>query len=306
MRMIELLDAQTCTKTPRIVSTIASFVALYSPGWLICSILMTQLLFTRFSDALLLFLTLIAGTSLTVWSLFLSSFFRKAQLAGLYASILTFTLAFGIVAFVFSDTPDYTTITILSALFPPFTYATLIADVARAEEHLASFSLLKSTTTTSDSQAFTPQVTGYLYIVFFCAQIAVYTAACFAVEHYKWSVKRSYDEIDSSSDIAVRCTELSKTFKASRRWYWPWSTVGSSHLAVNSLNLELKTGSVNFLLGPNGGGKTTTLKCVAGIIPADKSSRLEINQNATFFGVCPQHNVFWERLTVALLEKILS
>ncbi|THV46424.1 hypothetical protein BGAL_0387g00030 [Botrytis galanthina] len=300
--MAELLDAQTCTKTPRILSTIASFVAVYSPGWFICSILMTQLLFTRCSDALLLFLTLIAGTSLTVWSLFLSSFFRKAQLAGLYASILTFTLAFGTVAFASSDTPSHTTISILSVLFPPFTYATLIGDVARAEAHLASFSLLKSTvsiTATSDTQHFTPQVTGYLYIIFFCAQILIYTAACFAVDHYKWSVKRTYDEIDSSSDIAVRCTELSKTFEASRRWYWPWSTVGSSHLAVNNLNLELKTGSVNFLLGPNGGGKTTTLKCIAGIISADKSSRLEINRNATFFGVCPQHNVFWERLTVA-------
>ncbi|KAF7946889.1 uncharacterized protein EAE97_004138 [Botrytis byssoidea] len=252
--MAELLGAQTCTKTPRILSTIASFVAIYSPGWFICSILMTQLLFTRCSDALLLFLTLIAGTSLTVWSL---------------------------------------------ALFPPFTYASLIGDVARAEAHFASFSLLKSTTTTSGSLGFTPQVTGYLYIVFLCAQIVIYTAACFAVDHYKWSVKRSYVEIDSSSDIAVRCTELSKTFEASRRWYWPWSTAGSSHLAVNSLNLELKTGSVNFLLGPSGGGKTTTLKCIAGIISADKSSRLEINQNATFFGVCPQHNVFWERLTVA-------
>ncbi|KAF7883671.1 uncharacterized protein EAF02_005591 [Botrytis sinoallii] len=298
----ELLDAQTCTKTPRIFSTIASFVAIYSPGWFVCSILMTQLLFTRCSDVLLLFLTLIAGTSLTVWSLFLSSFFRKAQLAGLYTSILTFTLAFGTVAFAFGDNPPHTTISILSVLFPPFAYSTLIGDIARAEAQLASFSLLKSTvsiTATSDTQHFTPQVTGYLYIIFFCAQIVIYTAACFAVDHYKWSVKRTYDEIDSSSDVAVRCTELSKTFEASRRWYWPWSTVGSSHLAVNSLNLELKTGSVNFLLGPNGGGKTTTLKCIAGIISADKSSRLEINQNATFFGVCPQHNVFWERLTVA-------
>ncbi|KAK6598059.1 ABC transporter [Botrytis cinerea] len=300
--MTELLDAQTCTKTPRIFSTIASFVAIYSPGWIVCSILMTQLLFTRCSDVILLFLTLLAGTSLTVWSMFLSSLFRKAQLAGLYASILTFTLAFCTVAFVFSDTPAYTMISILSIIFPPYTYSTLIADIARAEDRLASFSLLKftvSTTATSDSQRLAPQVTGYLYIVFFFAQIAIYTAACFAVEHYKWSVKRTYDEIDSSSDIAVRCTELSKTFQASRRWYWPWSTVGTSHLAVNSLNLELKTGSVNFLLGPNGGGKTTTLKCIAGIIPADKTSRLEINQNATFSGVCPSIMVFWERLTVA-------
>lgn len=75
--MAELLDAQTCTKTPRILSTIASFVAIYSPGWFICSILMTQLLFTRCSDALLLFLTLMAGTSLTVVSKFFLSSHQK-------------------------------------------------------------------------------------------------------------------------------------------------------------------------------------------------------------------------------------
>jgi ABC-type Fe3+/spermidine/putrescine transport system ATPase subunit len=38
---------------------------------------------------------------------------------------------------------------------------------------------------------------------------------------------------------------------------------GEHVIAIGNLNLEVKKGSVTFLLGPNGGGKTTTLKCVA-------------------------------------------
>jgi len=70
-----------------------SFFIAYFPGFVICSILMTQLLFTRTSDILLLFLTLLAGGSIIVSSHFLASFFGKAQLAGLYTSTLAFALA---------------------------------------------------------------------------------------------------------------------------------------------------------------------------------------------------------------------
>jgi len=106
-----------------------------------------------------------------------------------------------------------------------------------------------------------------------------------------WSVKRTFDPIDASSDIALRCTSLSKTYYGKRRWYWPFVFKTGPNLAVNSLDLEVKKGSVTFLLGPNGGGKTTTLKCVAGMIPMDAGSRLEINEAGTVFGICPQQNV---------------
>lgn len=62
-------------------------------------------------------------------------------------------------------------------------------------------------------------------------------------------------------------------------------------LAVHDLNLEIKKGSVTFLLGPNGGGKTTTLKCIAGMIQMDAGSRLELNEDGVVFGICPQNNV---------------
>ncbi|PQE06676.1 hypothetical protein CJF30_00008578 [Rutstroemia sp. NJR-2017a BBW] len=291
-----LLAAQTCSKTPRIISTILSFVAIYSPGWLICSILMSQLLFTRCPDMILFFLTLLAGISITTWALFLASFFQKAQLAGIYASIITFALAFGTVAFVFEGVPNFTGIQVLGALFPPFTFAALIGDIARAEDSLTAFSLSKSSLPKLDLDPFTIRrvvswMDGYLYVVFFLLQIFVYIGATFAVEHYKWGVNTAFEDLESSTGIAVKCTELSKTFKARRRWYWPCSTIGRGHHAVKNMNLELKRGSVNFLLGPNGGGKTTTLKLISGMLSSDSGSRIQINQDSRRFGCCPQQNV---------------
>lgn len=65
----------------------------------------------------------------------------------------------------------------------------------------------------------------------------------------------------------------------------------SPNVAVDRLDLEIKKGSVTFLLVPNGGGKTTTLKCVAGMTAMDKGSSLETNVAGTVFGICPQANV---------------
>lgn len=291
--MTELLAAQTCSITPRLFSVIVSFIGLYLPGWLICSILMTQFLFQHTSDALFLLLNLLAGISFTIYALFVSSFFQRAQMAGLYTSVLTIILAFFPTAFAFSDDTSVIALAALSVLFPPFAYALMVADVARAEERLMAFSLLQRDlpVTRQGSEAVHPQLAGYSYILFFLFQMAAYTAATYAVEIYFWGVKWNVESIDSSSEIAVRVTGLTKRFKAHRRWYWPCSRVKGGCLAVDSLNLEMKKGSVNFLLGPNGGGKTTTLKSIAGILSLDEPSRLEVNDDITSRGVCPQHNV---------------
>ena len=129
--MAELMAAQMVTNTPRIVSTLVSFLVLYFPGFLVCSILLTQILFTRTSDILFLFLTLLAGTSLTVSSHFLASFFSKAQLAGLYTSVLMFSLALVHLADTLASVPSQTEVIALAAVFPPITWATLVSDVVR-------------------------------------------------------------------------------------------------------------------------------------------------------------------------------
>ena len=286
--MSELLAAQTCSITPRIFSSLLSFTGLYLPGWIACSVLITQILFTRCSTILLVFLSILAGLALTTSSHLVASFFRKAQLAGLYTSVLFFALAFVPIAFTLTIYPDFNAIQALSVLFPPFTYVFLIGDIARAEGQAQSFSL-KRTYIVSGNPPY-PAVDGYLYIIFFVIQIFLYTIATFLVERYLWGVKRTFEKIPVDSSIALRLTSLSKTFNGRRRWYWPF-TSGKPLKAVDSLDLELKKGSISFLLGPNGGGKSTTLKCMAGMISMDPGSKLEINEGGMSFGICPQGNV---------------
>ncbi|TVY44013.1 Retinal-specific ATP-binding cassette transporter, partial [Lachnellula occidentalis] len=307
--MAELMAAQKVSITPRILSTFVSFFAVYSPGFLISSILLTQILFTRTSDILFLWLTLLAGASIIASSHFVASFFAKAQLAGLYTSTIAFALALVTLAASLTSTNPQAQVIALAAIFPPCTYATLVGDVATREYYLRHFSLAPTSTNYMYDKETGTEVkyqfmSGYLYVVFFILQIVVYSAATYGIEHGLWGVSRNFSTIEASSDVAVRCTGLSKTYYGKRPWYWPFMHKGGPVKAVSDLNLEVKKGSVTFLLGPNGGGKTTTLKCVAGMTAMDSGSQLELNEAGLVFGICPQSNVFWESLTVQEHIKI--
>ncbi|KAE8454159.1 hypothetical protein EG329_005084 [Mollisiaceae sp. DMI_Dod_QoI] len=301
-----LMAAQGVTTTPRVLSTYLSFYLVYFPGFLACSIILTQVLFKRTSDILFLFITLLAGASTIISAHFVASFFSKAQLAGLYTSTLVFALALVTLAASLANPQPVGQVTGLSLVFPPITFANFIGDVALREYNLKAFSL---TPEPFISNGFggtyrLQKIDGYLYIIFFVVQIVVYSAGTYAVERMLWGVNRKFNLIDASSDVALRCNALTKTYHGNRRWYWPFSRNGSPVVAVNNLDLEVKKGSVTFLLGPNGGGKTTTLKCVAGMTSMDSGSRLELNEAGLVFGICPQQNVFWSNLTVGDHIKI--
>lgn len=52
---------------------------------------------------------------------------------------------------------------------------------------------------------------GSYYFIFFAIQIIIYALLAYLVERYMWGVSRHFDRIESTSDVAVRCTGLSKT-----------------------------------------------------------------------------------------------
>lgn len=284
------MAAQNVTTLPRLLSTMISFYAIYFPGFLACSIILTQILFKQTSDILFLFITLLAGASIIASSHFLASFFSKAQLAGLYSSTLAFALALITLAATLTSDVVFPQVLALSLIFPPCAWATFIADVALREYRLRAFSLSPAPYTDMYGSKL-QRLDGYLYVAFFILQIVLYSAAAYGVERKLWGVTRKYDLIEASDNVALRVTGLSKTYNGKRPWYWPFMRKGAPVLAVDSLNLEVKTGSVTFLLGPNGGGKTTTLKCVAGMTSMDAGSRLELNESGLVFGICPQSNV---------------
>ncbi|HMG36861.1 MAG TPA: ABC transporter ATP-binding protein [Blastocatellia bacterium] len=73
-------------------------------------------------------------------------------------------------------------------------------------------------------------------------------------------------------------------------------------VAVNGLDLEVRTGECFGLLGPNGAGKTTTVEILEGLTPADGG---EVEVLGTRWGTGKDHELR-ERLGVALQETQLT
>ena len=72
---------------------------------------------------------------------------------------------------------------------------------------------------------------------------------------------------ESSSQPAVRTRALRKTFGA--------------HVAVDSLDLEIARGEVFGLLGPNGSGKTTTIRMLCGLLVPSSGEATVVDHDVT-------------------------
>ena len=78
--------------------------------------------------------------------------------------------------------------------------------------------------------------------------------------------------------------------------------VFGSLVAVDGLNLDIYKGEVFGFLGPNGAGKTTSINMICGLSePTEGEISIagirDKKENKLHFGICPQDNIFWPRLT---------
>jgi len=70
-----------------------------------------------------------------------------------------------------------------------------------------------------------------------------------------------------SDDVAIKTENLTKAYRS----FWGRKNV----LALNKLNIVIRKGEIFGLLGPNGSGKTTTLKLLLGLIfPTEGSAHV--------------------------------
>jgi ABC-type multidrug transport system ATPase subunit len=84
------------------------------------------------------------------------------------------------------------------------------------------------------------------------------------------------------------------------RKVWP-----PRRVAVESLDMEMRSGQITSLLGANGAGKTTTISMLTGLMPPTSGNAtvdgLSITSHMTTIryslGVCPQQNVLFDQLT---------
>ncbi|PLB48647.1 hypothetical protein P170DRAFT_318057, partial [Aspergillus steynii IBT 23096] len=274
----ELLMAQGVGTIPRILSNMLSFCVLYVPGVIISSIMLGELLFKHTSTGLVFILMFLACFSFIVSAHCMGSLFAKASTAALCTTILTFILGLITITQSLISTKGTGQIIGLSLVFPPYAWASLIRDIATAEMGERAFPDKKA-------QEQRQTINGNLFALFFILQIIVYGGCTFLVEHFRWGVPQQREWTESSDEVALRLGNLSKTFKGDKK-------------AVNGLNVEVKKGSVTFLLGPNGSGKTTALKCISGMMKVDTCSKIQFSRDGHSFGLCPQDNVLWDPLTV--------
>ena len=76
-----------------------------------------------------------------------------------------------------------------------------------------------------------------------------------------------------AGDVVIETRNLSKTY----RDFWG----RSKKAALKSLDLEVRRGEIFGLLGPNGSGKTTTLKLLLGLIFPTTGQALMFGRDAT-------------------------
>ncbi|XP_058456303.1 phospholipid-transporting ATPase ABCA3-like isoform X2 [Malaya genurostris] len=101
-------------------------------------------------------------------------------------------------------------------------------------------------------------------------------------------------EVEPTGQFAgIKILGLTKTFKGSK-------------VAVRELTLNLYEDQISVLLGHNGAGKTTTMSILTGMFPPTSGTafvngfdiRHNMKNARNSLGLCPQHNILFDELTV--------
>lgn len=82
----------------------------------------------------------------------------------------------------------------------------------------------------------------------------------------------------------------------------------SSQVILNNINLSVFENDFIGIIGPNGGGKTTLLKCITGLLKPFSGEVIfhQNTDNKGFIGYLPQINQFDKKFPISVLDVILS
>ncbi|TFB06639.1 ATP-binding cassette sub-family A member 3 [Trichoderma ghanense] len=298
--MSQLLDAMMPVSKPwkalaaRIISHHLSFSIVYAPAWVIGSIIIRYGVFAYSSLAMVLFFHLTAGLALASSSVFVASFFKKAQLSGI-AAILA-VLLLGILAQSLT-LPSTGPVLALSLLFPPCAYVYFITLMSRFERAGMPANLVEIA---PGSPWKLPGIALWLFLV---AHIFLYPLLAALVEKRLYSTATTGRKVlkqgdNSLGEDAVRLDEFTKIYKpsVSQRIKSTFSKPPGPVVAVKQLSFSVRKGQIVALLGANGSGKSTTLDAIAGLNKVT-SGEIAIDGHGGL-GIAPQKNVLWDDLTV--------
>lgn len=286
----------------RLLSVHLSYDLLYFPGWVISGVIIARQNYPTSNVGILVGFFILAGLSLSSWSVAFASLFRKAQLSGITVTIVSIVLAI-IIQVV---TPRSTgSAAILCLLFPPMNYTLFIIYMAYWEQQGLGADLRHAPPMAHW------RLPGYVFFIFCIIHLFVFPVVGALIERALYSAATKarnlrYEETDSTE--AMKISGLAKHYPPGWFYRKVVSRFSKSRKetvrAVDSIDLSVLRGQIMVLLGANGSGKSTTLDMLAGL---QRPSAGQIEMDASGgIGLCPQKNVLWDELTVYEHVKIFN
>uniref|UniRef100_A0A4W5PLG4 P-type phospholipid transporter n=1 Tax=Hucho hucho TaxID=62062 RepID=A0A4W5PLG4_9TELE len=262
-----------------------------------------------YSNPAVVFFFLTAFATATIMQCFLiSTFFSRANLAAACGGLIYFALYLPYVLCVAWRDHLTTTHRVLASLFSPVAFGFGCEYFSQYEEQGVGIQWfnLHSSPMEGDTYNFTTS------IIMLHIDACIYALATWYIEAVfpgEYGVPRPWNFVFSlnywggipleAADpshliLGVAIRNLVKIYKQGAK------------LAVNHLNLKFYEGQITSFLGHNGAGKTTTMSILTGLFPPTAGTvyikgmdiRTDMDIIRKTLGVCPQHNVLFDILTV--------
>ena len=302
--MTALLTTMGCAQLPRLLSWLCGPGAAYLPAWFVMGGTLSATLWTTSNKALCIFAHVLPGLALASWSLFVATFFARANVSSILTTALAILMA--IVALITKHIGEGGGI-VIGLLFPSASFVyEFIAISAYEHQGLAAV-----VTASHDDINKGPSILGQIVVqiiaifLFPALTILLERKLFFAEPFLQWLFRRRRSSpatldgaryLDKHSSTngctpALKITNLTKKYGKNE-----------SGLAVDGLDLQVPRGSITCLLGSNGSGKSTTIGIVGGTI-RKTSGEIYIDgfeRGAAppgLVGVCPQKDVLFNQLT---------
>ena len=285
----------------RLLAVHLAFDIMFLPGWIAVGVITSIGVFAKTNAGLVVIFNILAGLSLSSFSIFGAAFFKKAQLSGIATTIISLLLA--VVAQVIGKSSTGA-VAVLSILFPPMNYTFFTILVARWERQNIGANLVKAAPKNPST------LPGIAFWIFAIIQILVFPILGAIIERKLYGTASKGRQLftgNEGSEAAVKLSGFTKCYqpswwakKVANRFSEPKETV----VAVDQLDLTIPQGQIMVLLGANGSGKSTTLEAIAGLNTV--TSGTVAVDGFGGLGICPQRNVLWDTLTAFEHVKIFN
>ncbi|SNX85939.1 related to ATP-binding cassette, sub-family A [Melanopsichium pennsylvanicum] len=308
--MTALLTTMGCGQLPRLLSWLCGPGAAYLPAWFVMGGSLSATLWTTSNKALCIFAHVLPGLAMASWSLFVATFFARANVSSIITTALAILMA--IVALITKQISEGGGI-VIGLLFPSASFVyEFIAISAYEHEGLAA-----DATASHDGINKGPSILGQIVVQVIA--IFLFPALTILLEHklfsaqpfFQWLFRRTPSS--SSDHSATHYSEKGHVPALQINNLTKQYSKKASSLAVDQLDLTVPRGTITCLLGSNGSGKSTTIGVVGGTIrPTSGSVFIDGYPRNTappgLLGVCPQKNVLYNQLTcvqhIALFRAI--